>query len=110
MPPAFRISRGTFPPERLEAVREAFAASRASLDPATRRLRGHRATYTAVDAASSSIVYISFWDDLEAAGQLGSLPEMQAAGAELVRLGVQFERPVVSYGTLWSIGGIDRPG
>ena len=62
-------------------------------------------SYTAIDATSGTIVYISFWDDPEAAEQLGSLPEMQATGAELVRLGVQFERPVVNYETLWSIGG-----
>ena len=105
MKPTFRVSRGTFSPEKLEAVRAAFAASQATLEPATRRLRGHRMSYTAIDAASSSIAYVSFWDDLEAAKQLGALPEMQAAGAELVKLGVQFERPVINYETLWSITG-----
>jgi hypothetical protein len=103
MAPVFRISRGTFPPENLGAVREALSASQATLEPATRRLRGHRMSYTAIDAASSSIAYVSFWDDVEAAMQLGLLPEMQAAGAKLVELGVQFERPVVNYATLWSV-------
>jgi hypothetical protein len=103
MKPVFRVSRGSFPPEKFEAVRKAFAASRATLEPATRRLRGHRATYTAIDAASGSIVYVSFWDDIDAAKQLGTLPEMQAAGAELIKLGVEFERPIINYETLWSI-------
>ena len=66
-------------------------------------------SYTAIDATSGTIVYISFWDDPEAAEQLGSLPEMQATGAELVRLGVQFERPVVNYETLWSIDDGSQP-
>ena len=62
-------------------------------------------SYTAIDATSGTIVYISFWDDPEAAEQLGSLPEMQATGAELVRLGVGFRTPGRHYETLWSIGG-----
>jgi hypothetical protein len=66
-------------------------------------LRGHRTSYTAIDEASRTIVYVSFWDDVEAAKQLGTLPEMQAAGAEMIKLGVEFERPVVNYETLWSI-------
>lgn len=103
MKPVFRISRGTFPAEKLGVVREAFAATQATLGPATRRLRGHRMSYTAIDATSSSIVYVSFWDDVDSAMQLGLLPEMQAAGAELVELGVQFERPVVNYETLWGV-------
>jgi hypothetical protein len=37
MKPTFRVSRGTFPPKKLEAVRAAFAASQATLEPATRR-------------------------------------------------------------------------
>lgn len=105
MKPVFRLSRGSFPPEKFEVVRNALAASQATLEPATRRLRGHRMTYTAIDAASSSILYVSFWDDLDAANQLGVLPEMQAAGADLIKLGVQFERPIISYNTLWSIIG-----
>ena len=39
MKPVFRISRASFPPEKFEAVRTSFEASRATLDPATRRLR-----------------------------------------------------------------------
>ena len=105
MNPVFRISRGTFPAENLEAVRSTFAASQAMLEPAMKRLRGHRMSYTAIDADSNSIVYISFWDDLEAAKQLNKLPEMEAAGSELIKLGVQFERPVVNYHTLWSLTG-----
>jgi hypothetical protein len=103
--PAFRVARGTFPAEKFEAVRAAYLASRAALEPATRRLRGHRMSCTAIDAASRSVVYVSFWDDVEAAKQLGTLPEMQAAAAELVKLGVEFERPVINYETLWSITG-----
>jgi hypothetical protein len=103
MKPILRISRGAFPPERLEAIRAVFAASWAILEPATRRLRGHRATHAAIDAGSGTMVYVSLWDDLDAARQLDDLPEMLAAGAELARLGVRFERPVVNHETLWSI-------
>jgi hypothetical protein len=70
-----------------------------------RRLRGHRMSYAAIDRDSSSIVFVSFWDDLDAAKQLGQLPEMQEAAGELVKLGVQFERPVINYSTLWRVAG-----
>jgi len=103
MKPAIRISRGAFPPEKFDVVREAFAASQAAFEPATRRLRGHRMSYAAIDATSSSIVYVSFWDDVESAMQLGLLPEMQTAGSELLKLGVQFERPIVNHETVWSV-------
>ena len=103
MRPAFRISRGSFPAEKFQAVRAAFLASQSTLEPATRRLRGHCASYAAINANSGSIVYVSFWDDAEAAEQLGGLAEMQAAGVELIKHGVQFERPIITYETLWSV-------
>lgn len=102
---AFRISQASFSPDQLDAVRAAFAASQKTLEPATRRLRGHRITFTAIDTASHTIAYVSLWDDVEAAKQLGELPEMRAAGAELIRLGVKFGPPVINYETLWSIEG-----
>jgi hypothetical protein len=84
-------------------VRTSFEASRATLDPATRRLRGHRMSYTAIDESSSTLAYVSFWDDLEAAKQLGSLREMQGGRRADDQARRQFERPIVNYETLWSI-------
>jgi hypothetical protein len=103
MDPVFRISRGAFPPQSYEAVRTAFAASQAILEPAMRRLPGLRKSFAAIDADSSSIVFVSFWDDLQSAQQLDNLKEMQTSGRELAKLGVQFERPVINYETLWRV-------
>jgi hypothetical protein len=105
MPIAFRISRGTFPTGRFDAVREAFVASEAQLAPAVSALRGHRQSHAAIDRESGTIVYVSFWDDVEAALQLARLPQMQAAGEVLTTLGVRFERPVITYETLWGLSG-----
>jgi quinol monooxygenase YgiN len=73
------------------------------LIPAIRRLPGCLSYYAATDAASSTMVNVSFWDTLEHAQAMATLPEMGELAKEFVALGVEFERPIVNYQTLWQL-------
>jgi quinol monooxygenase YgiN len=99
-----RLSRGSFPAERYDAVRARLAAAEATLVPAIRALPGLLHYHAAIDRASSSMVNVSVWRSLAEAQQMQTLAPMLALAEEFTREGVVFERPIPSYETLWSIG------
>ena len=49
------------------------------------------------------MVNVSVWESLEAANQMATLPEMLALAGEFIELGVEFERPIVNYASLWEM-------
>jgi hypothetical protein len=98
-----RISRGSFPPERYEAIRSRLDAAQESLIPAIRLLGGCLHYFAAIDRESSSMVNVSVWRSLSDAQQMQTLAPMQALAEEFTREGVRFERPIINYETLWQV-------
>jgi hypothetical protein len=98
-----RISRGSFAPEKFEAIEARLAAARTSLVPAIRKLDGCLHYFAAIDRESSSMVNVSVWRSLADARQMQSLGPMLALAEEFTREGVSFERPIINYETLWTV-------
>ena len=101
--PIVRISRGSFAPEKYEAVKARLGAAQQSLVPAIRRLAGCLHYFAAIDRESNSMVNVSVWRSLADAQQMQTLGPMLALAEEFAREGVRFERPIVNYETLWEI-------
>ena len=101
--PVVRISRGSFPPEKYEAIRTRLDAAQKSLVPAIRQLSGCLHYFAAIDRESSSMVNVSVWQSLAEAQQMQTLAPMLALAEEFSREGVRFERPILNYQTLWVI-------
>ena len=98
-----RISRGSFAPEKYEAIRLRLDAARSALVPAIQRLDGCIHYFAAIDRESSSMVNVSVWRSLEDAKQMQTLAPMLALAEEFTREGVRFERPALNYETLWEV-------
>jgi quinol monooxygenase YgiN len=101
--PVLRLSRGSFPPEKYQTVRDRLATAQSSLLPAIRALRGCLHYWAGIDRASNTMVNISVWASIEDARQMESLAPMLALAQEFTSLGVQFERPITNYESLWEI-------
>ena len=98
-----RISRGSFEASRYADIERRLRDSSQSLIPAIRKLPGMINYYVGIDRESSTMVNVSIWENLEAAQQMGSLKEMLALAGEFQSVGVQFERPIINYETLWTL-------
>jgi len=98
-----RISRGSFPPEKYEAIKARLDAAQTSLIPAIRQLAGCLHYFAAIDRDSSSMVNVSIWRSLADAQQMQTLRPMLALADDFAREGVRFERPIVNYETLWTV-------
>ena len=98
-----RISRGRFSPDRLSEVTRLINDSAAVLVPAIERLRGLRYYHAAVDPESNTVVNVSIWEDMAAARQMSTLPEMLAQRPILEAAGVAFDK-ISNYEPLWTIG------
>ena len=101
--PVIRLSRGSFPPERLEEVRTRLDAARATLVPAVRGLRGCLHFWAAIDPVSSTMLNVSVWETLADAKQMETLAPMLALAGEFIALGVTFERPITNSQVLWDV-------
>ncbi|MDX2005931.1 MAG: antibiotic biosynthesis monooxygenase [Meiothermus sp.] len=100
-----RISKGRYTSELHALVTARLAESSGSLVPVIRALPGCLAYYAGSDEASCTMVNVSVWDTMEHANAMASLPEMAALAKEFVAIGVEFERPIINYPTLWHLGG-----
>jgi hypothetical protein len=101
--PVVRISRGSFAPEKYEAIRARLEAAQTSLIPAIRQLGGCLHYFAAIDRGSSSMVNVSVWRSLADAQQMQTLGPMLALAEDFTREGVRFERPIINYETLWAV-------
>ena len=98
-----RISRGSFDFSRSAQFEAMLQDSAAVLVPALRKLKGLKNYYAGIDSASGTMINVSVWDTVDDARQMDLLPEMAAAGKSFAAAGVQFERPIINYSSLWSI-------
>ena len=99
-----RISKGAFPAEMYEQVKQALDESQASLVPAIKALHGCMAYYAGIDPMTNTMINVSVWETMEDAKQMEGLAPMQAlAGKFIGELQVEFERPIANYETLWQV-------
>jgi quinol monooxygenase YgiN len=98
-----RLSRGRYAPALHADVTRRLDAAGATLIPAIKKLPGCLHYYAASDEASSTMINVSVWDSLAHAQAMASLAEMSALAVEFTKLGVEFERPIVNYPSLWEI-------
>ncbi|MCR6479454.1 hypothetical protein NU688_25070 [Variovorax sp. ZS18.2.2] len=101
--PVLRLSRGAFPAENYATVRDRLEQAQASLVPAIKALQGRLHFWAGADPASNTMVNISVWATLDDAKQMETLAPMLALASEFVAIGVQFERPITNYQSLWEI-------
>jgi len=97
-----RISKGTFPLDRLIDAETALAASEADLRQALERLDGLIHYYVAIDRSAGQLTNVSVWDSFEHAIVMSQLAEMLAQRPVLEAAGVTFEQ-ITNHDTLWSI-------
>ena len=97
-----RISKGTFPADRLSDAEDALAASEAALRHALEQMPGLLHYYVAIDRAARQLTNVSVWDSLEHATAMSRLAEMLAQRPVLEATGVTFE-PITNHDTLWTI-------
>ena len=101
--PVVRVSRASFDPETYGEVRRLLDASKETLIPSLRELAGCLDYFASIDRDSSTMINVSVWRSLEEAKQLDDFPPMRSLAAEFSRAGVEFERPVANYETLWRL-------
>jgi hypothetical protein len=98
-----RISLGRFDADHYETIRGMLEASRTSLIPAIRALRGNRAYFVGVDRETNAMTNVSVWETRADAEQMASLPEMLALAKRFIDAGVRFEQPITNHETLWTL-------
>jgi len=98
-----RVSRAAYAATLHAEVSARLNASSVSLVPAIRKLPGCLGYFVGSDAVSNTMVNISCWDTLERAEAMSSLAEMTTLGKEFVRMGVEFERPIINYEVMWQL-------
>lgn len=100
--PIVRVSKGHFSAENYSKVRKLIDDSAKVLVPALENLRGLLYYHAAVDEATSTVMNVSVWEDLDAARQLDTVQAMLSQRPPLEAAGVTFER-IANYEPLWKI-------
>ena len=100
--PVVRVSQGLFEPQQYDIVAARLREGMSILEPALRRLPGLVHYYASIDPVSNSMVNVSIWKSLEAAGRMNTLKEMLSQRDMFMALGVKFQ-PIRNYSGLWSI-------
>ena len=101
--PVLRLSRGSFPADKYPIIRDRLKSAESSLVPAINALRGFIHFWAGIDRVSNTMVNISVWATLDDAKQMESLAPMLALATEFTSMGVQFERPITNYESLWEV-------
>lgn len=97
-----RISKGTFPPDRLDDAERALAASEYKLREALEQMPGFIHYYVGIDRDAGQLTNTSVWDNLQHATAMSTLAPMLAQRPVLEAAGVTFE-PITNHDTLWNI-------
>ena len=97
-----RISKGTFPPNRLGDAERALAASETALREALEVMPGLVHYYVAIDRDAGQLTNVSVWETVDHARAMSELAAMLAQRPVLEAAGVTFE-PITNHDTLWAI-------
>jgi hypothetical protein len=97
-----RISKGSFPIDRLEEAEAALATSEVALRVALEAMPGLVHYYVGIDRATGQLTNVSVWETMEHARAMYELPEMLAQRPVLEAAGVTFET-ITNHEVLWTI-------
>ena len=97
-----RISIGFFEPPQADDVAAMLERSGETLIPAIHKLSGLQKYVVGLDRIKGAMTNTSFWDSLEDAQQMASLPEMLALRAEFERLGIRFVE-ITNHDLVWEL-------
>jgi hypothetical protein len=97
-----RISKGSFPLDRLAHAEAALAASEGPLRGAIEAMPGLKHYYVAIDRTVGQLTNVSIWDTLEHASAMGQLAPMLAQRPVMEAAGVTFDQ-ITNHETLWTI-------
>jgi hypothetical protein len=97
-----RISKGSFPLDRLADAEAALAASEDALRDAITQMPGLVHYYVGIDRDAGQLTNTSVWDSIEHAAAMAGLAEMLAQRPVMEATGVTFE-PITNHDTLWTI-------
>jgi hypothetical protein len=103
MPPVVRVSIIRCTPDKFAEIRKMMIDADKVLRPGIEAMRGLLEFYAGSDEATSSLMNVSMWVDLETAKQLDRYQPMLDLGKEFVAKGATFERPIMNYATLWQL-------
>ena len=76
--PVIRISKGAFPPDRLDQVSKLIDDSATTLVPEIPKLRGPLYYHATGDSVTCTVVNVSVWDSVEDAKQMDTPPAILA--------------------------------
>jgi len=96
MKKVIRLSRAHFDPHRMEEVTTLLLEARAAIWPEQEKLPGYVDGYVGVDRQNGSMIWVTFWDSVEHANALGSLPAMRASNASFTSGGLKFD-PIATH-------------
>jgi hypothetical protein len=102
--PIIRISLGFFDADKADLIETKLAETRARLEPGVRAMRGNLGYFAGIDRLNNAMHNVSLWETVEDADQMASFGPMLALAREFVALGVRFQRPILNFETLWSLG------
>lgn len=98
-----RVSKVTFPREKLSEFSELIKDSESRLVPGLRQLAGNLHYWAGIDEATSSMVNVSVWETLESARQMDTFQPMLELAREASAMGATFERPIPNFTVEWSM-------
>jgi hypothetical protein len=105
MPSVVRVSIIRCAPDRFAELRQMMIEADGVLRPGIEAMRGLLTFHAGADEATSSLINVSTWADLDAAKQLDHFQPMLDLGKEFVAKGASFERPIMNHATLWQLQG-----
>lgn len=103
MAPVVRVSIIRCAPDRFAEINQMMIEADTVLRPDIEAMRGLITFYAGADEATSSLMNVSLWTDLDAAKQLDRFQPMLDLGKAFVARGAVFERPIMNYETLWRL-------
>jgi hypothetical protein len=97
-----RISTGRFDTRKADEIESALLATHDTLRTPLERLSGLITFYGGIDKQAGYMTNTSLWETLDAAQQMGSLPEMAAARMQFEALGVTFDE-ITNHEVVWEV-------
>ena len=86
-----RISRAHFDPATADEVEKVLLEERARIWPEQEKLPGFIDGYLGVDRRNGSMIWVTFWDSVDHANALGTLPQMASSNARFRARGLTFD-------------------
>jgi hypothetical protein len=104
--PVVRVSILRCEPEQFQSLRGKMVEAEEVLSPGIRAMTGLIAYFAGADEASCSLTNVSIWETETDARQMERFQPMLDLGKSFAEAGARFERPIMNYQRLWTIGNV----